>query len=84
MTWLVKSFSSDAASELPFLHVLSEKPIMQYIFKKLLIISRFTENMFIQNGKLFSQIGRATVGNPLGSTLAVWFPRMNTKNKFFN
>ena len=32
-----------------------------------------TEGMFVDNGKLFSQIIGLATGNLLGPTLAVWF-----------
>ena len=56
------------------------KPITQNIFKKLLKLS--TEGMFIQNGKLFSQIDAVAMGNPLGPRLANWFLGMIEKKIF--
>ena len=38
--------------------------------------------MFIQNGKLFSQIDRIAMGNPLGPTLVNWFLGMVEKKIF--
>ena len=38
--------------------------------------------MFIHNGKLFLQIVRVAMGNPLGSRLANWFLGMIEKKIF--
>ena len=75
-----KLSSSDVVSELLFLH--SKKAIAQNIFKKLLKFS--TEGMFIQNGKLFSQINRVGMDIPLGPTLANWFLGMVEKKVLIN
>ena len=64
-----KLFSSDVASEFPFLY--SKKLITRNIFKKLLKCS--TKGTFVHNGELFSQIDKVAISNPLGPTLANWF-----------
>ena len=38
--------------------------------------------MFIHNGKLFLQVDRVAMGNPLGPTLANWFLGMIEKKLF--
>ena len=73
-----KLFSSDVATELPFLPF--KKLTTQIIFKKLLKLN--IEGMFIHNGKLFSKIDGVTMGNPFGSTLANWFLEMSEKEIF--
>ena len=62
-----KLFSSNVATTLSSFR----KPIMQNILKKRIKLS--TECIFIDNGKLFSQIDRTTMDNSLGPTLSHWF-----------